>query len=373
MMKNKLFKKAFIVGIILLFIGVSIVSGFNIQLKETEKASRGSFLYVGGSGPGNYSKIQDAINDSGDGDTVYVFNGIYYENVRINKTINLIGEDKNTTVIDGNKIGDVIFVLADFVNISGFTIQNAGSYLWKDAGIELRSYFNFISGNIISNNSRHGIFTKASKSDHNIICKNIIIDNDHGVTLDCSVENEIYENYIFNNRIGIFIGVSSLLSGDVFLPLSWKSLPFEGYVNNIFGNIIKNNDIGIDIEPGCFINIFENDILGNGIGIFLCPPSVFYCNYNYIYRNNIIDNNDFGIRLLQPILRSTIYGNEIYYNNFINNGKNAYGNGKNIWKENYWDDWIGLKYKFLRFIPYLIPWIFFKNIDWHPILEPYDI
>ena len=39
----------------------------------------GNTLYVGGSGPGNYTKIQDAINDANDGDTVYVYSGFYVE------------------------------------------------------------------------------------------------------------------------------------------------------------------------------------------------------------------------------------------------------------------------------------------------------
>ncbi|HDN50977.1 MAG TPA: hypothetical protein ENG06_04290, partial [Thermoplasmatales archaeon] len=45
---------------------------------------RGNTWYVGGSGPNNYTKIQDAIDNASDGDTVFVFNGIYYENVLIN-------------------------------------------------------------------------------------------------------------------------------------------------------------------------------------------------------------------------------------------------------------------------------------------------
>ena len=41
----------------------------------------GKTLYVGGSGPGNYTKIQDAINNAIDGDTIYVYSGTYNGNI----------------------------------------------------------------------------------------------------------------------------------------------------------------------------------------------------------------------------------------------------------------------------------------------------
>ena len=62
----------------------------------------GNTLYVGGSGPNNYSSIQSAVNDANPGDTVFVYNGTYYETVYIDKNdITLLGEDKNITIIDG--------------------------------------------------------------------------------------------------------------------------------------------------------------------------------------------------------------------------------------------------------------------------------
>ncbi len=69
-------KKILAVGVILLFIGVAIAPTINFNpvkahgIEKSQSISRGSWLYVGGSGPGNYTKIQDAINDSHEGDTV---------------------------------------------------------------------------------------------------------------------------------------------------------------------------------------------------------------------------------------------------------------------------------------------------------------
>jgi hypothetical protein len=93
--------------------------------------SKGNWLYVGGSGPGNYTRIQDAIDNASDGDTVYVYAGIYLGNIVINVSIDLIGENKNTTIIDENPdiddpqlIEANIYIFADSVTITGFTIQN---------------------------------------------------------------------------------------------------------------------------------------------------------------------------------------------------------------------------------------------------------
>jgi hypothetical protein len=66
-------RKGLTVGFILLLIGASIIP---ITAQDTEKplqTSRGNWLYVGGSGPGNYMKIQDAVDNASNGDTVFVF------------------------------------------------------------------------------------------------------------------------------------------------------------------------------------------------------------------------------------------------------------------------------------------------------------
>jgi len=104
-------KKGLAVAVILLFIGMCVVPSTAVQeLREVSTISfDGNTLYVGGSGQNNYTTIQSAINNASDGDTVLVFDesSPYYEHVIVDKSIELIGENKETTTIDGNQIGDV--------------------------------------------------------------------------------------------------------------------------------------------------------------------------------------------------------------------------------------------------------------------------
>ena len=78
MRTKPLLKKGLVVGIILLFIGTAMIplNGQKIE-KLSSPASGGNWFYVGGSGPGNYTDIQDAIDNASDGDTVFVYNGTY--------------------------------------------------------------------------------------------------------------------------------------------------------------------------------------------------------------------------------------------------------------------------------------------------------
>ena len=49
-----------------------------------------------------YRFIQDGIDDANPADTVSVAPGTYAEHVIVNKSVHLVGEDKDSTVIDGS-------------------------------------------------------------------------------------------------------------------------------------------------------------------------------------------------------------------------------------------------------------------------------
>ncbi|HID26101.1 MAG TPA: hypothetical protein EYP23_06560 [Thermoplasmata archaeon] len=55
--------------------------------------------------PNNYASTQDAVEDATDGDIMFVFNGLYCENLLMNRSMKLIGEDEDKTITDGEKEG----------------------------------------------------------------------------------------------------------------------------------------------------------------------------------------------------------------------------------------------------------------------------
>ncbi len=141
--------KAIIKRVNLLIIIVFIISLLALE-PQIAQTKEGNTIYVNISGGSDYLTIQKGINAAKNGDTVYVYSGNYFENIIINKTINLIGEGKTSTIIDGSKKGDVVYlsVSSNYVNITGFTIQNSGMNRY-DEGINVDSDFNRITDNII--------------------------------------------------------------------------------------------------------------------------------------------------------------------------------------------------------------------------------
>ena len=214
---------------------------------ETCKASGGNTIYVDKNGGKEFTKIQDAINATESGDTVYVYGGEYNENIVINKAINLRGDNKDTTVIDGSKSGAVISIYAEDASVSGFTIRNSGSNYYE-AGICINSNHNTISEN------------------------NICFNNHDGIWLYRSSNNVIRNNNITNNSE----------SGVAFLPSS--------NYNNIINNIITSNSGGIWLSDSSNNNINQNTITKNGVGISFGDSS-----NNTISANTIADNYDSGI------------------------------------------------------------------------------
>jgi parallel beta-helix repeat protein len=242
-----------IIGILVctLLIGTVLpVSGNVLLEKVSNPASFGDTLYVGGSGPGNYTTIQDAINDASDGDTVFVYVRVYpyFENLVIDKRINLIGQDRDATVIDGGGKDNTIEISNDDVIVSGFKIQNSGGTS-RNAGISIIAY-NYISivGNIITDNCLHGLFLL--NTSNIIVEQNIITENKvNGVLIEgiYTENNSIYNNYISHN----FAGMTQI-------DINWCTINNNAFVNNEAVGLILDSSDNVTIYHNDFINPLNN-------------------------------------------------------------------------------------------------------------------
>ena len=392
-MKNRFFKRELVLGIILLFVGAGVIPS-TVGIQKEKK----SIQIIGSPG-----YIQDLIDNANPGDTIYIPSGIYYENIVIDKSISLIGEDKNTTIIDGSNVGDVVNITADWVNISGFTIQNSGEE-WGDAGINLENhnsiYINTITitDNTISNHNYFSIFLRDNYNVNIIITGNSIFYNRFSILFYCCYGNNLISgnnisyngggivysysdpcnisyNTISNNDYGINLGAGGgmIIHGNFISNNSGHGIylgEFSGG-NIITDNIISNNRGGIDFCWGNRKNVVTgNYISGNEYGVYI-PYSFFYdCCDNIIAGNNI-KNNLYGI-----YIDYNGYNNTIYHNNIINNEQNAQDEGNNTWDNgksgNYWDDYDGEDNNGdgIGDTPYLI--LGGDNEDRYPLMEPWS-
>jgi hypothetical protein len=413
-MKKELVKKGLAFAVILLFIYMYIAPSLAVDnvKKPSMPVSNGNILYVGGTGTNNYTRIQDAIDNASDGDTVFVYDDSspYYEhNITIRKSISLIGEDKNTTIIDGEGTGKVVWIQDDNdgVTISGFTIQKCGPFDYTFthiyAGIYVKSSYNTIYDNIIINNGI-GIICldeEIGENYYNILNRNTIKNSVLGIAMISSINYQILDSYISNNEFGIYLRplyipiqkvlYSSYSNGRIyrnnFTNNNAGIFQYDWGGDDIYENNITNNGCGIQMDNmyGCggYNNIFNNSITKNSLGISIVS-SVGGSTNNIIYQNYFLKNKG-GIRIFS-LYSDGADDNKIYQNNFISNSFfNARDWCKNQWDNgisgNYWDNYIGLKFPRLFDLNndgigglfYIIRPFFKGNKDRFPLMEPIDI
>ena len=325
-----------VVGIIVTsFVLMGIQNAF--EIKDAMASSTGNILYVGGTGPGNYTSIQDAINDANDGDTIFVYNesSPYYENIVINKSIVLIGEDKETTIIDGNGAGDVIWINADYVNISNFTIKNSND---SCAGIRVCSEYNIISDCNVSNNY-YGIWFYYWGNNNTVYGCNIFSNSNYGVFIFYTNNNTIYNCNIYSNTwFGINIHSSDkdeiyncTIYSNNFCGIG-LSYTTNSTIHNC--NISSNDEYNLRLHNSYNNTIYSCNLFNSSSGITL-----WYSGNNMIYFCNV-ENHAQGI-----FVYDYSNHNKIFHNNFINNTLQAHDECNNTWDNgypmggNYWNDY----------------------------------
>ncbi len=276
--------------------------------------------------PDYFLTIQEAINAASNGDTVFVRNGVYSEHLTVNKTLTLVGEDRNLTIIDGSGNGEIVNIQANNVYVGNFTLQNAGMGAYGAVWVQGCS--------------------------NAVICNNTMIDNRHGVGVWAGALNAtVLSNLIYNRQPsyadGIRLGLSS------------------GHL--VTGNKVINESAGIGLDWASNNVVQNNTVVNSYIGIGAGNPS-----YSNVFSENTIANNNYGFR-------TTIYDSKFFHNNIINNSVQVsfYSSGySNIWDNgylsggNYWSDYNGedADSDGIGDSPYIID---ANNQDNYPLVNPW--
>jgi len=272
-------KRIAIVGIMLMLLSFS-----NTMTYSYEKAERGNFidesndgrtLYVGGSGPNNYTKIQDAINNASDGDTIIVYPGIYKESIIINKNLSLLGKIINDKrpIIDGGK-NNFTVEINKYCLLKKFEILNEKQY-----GIAVKI---FSSAKFFNNTIRtffNGSALLALNSSFVVMGGNEIYETNYGFLIkNCSYCN-IYDNTFSDvNDYCIFLYNSSgcNIYDNEMENIRWLAI---SSVHSTENNILNNDIKGIEMTCCDDNSIFNNNISGK--------IELEKSNHNKIIRNRV--------------------------------------------------------------------------------------
>ena len=260
--------------------------------------------------------------------------GIYFENVQNGKIINntAVGNDNGIQLVSSDNNTITNNTLSNNVGF-GLLIDNSNNntiasnvIINNNFGIDVyASTNNTMANNTLTENS-YGIKLSSSSSTNRDTNNNIVVGNvingtyNFGLELWNTDNNTISNNIITNNRYnGIYFEDSNnnTVINNVIIDSSDYGIELRGYSggcdhNSIVNNIIKNNDGGIRLYKYCDHNTIANNSItnNNNEGIYLR----LYCNYNSIINNTITNNNDIGIYLVDHCKYNTITGNVIASN-----------------------------------------------------------
>ena len=276
-----------------------------------------------------YPNIQSAIDASLtlDGNIILVKKGTYTENITITKSIVLVGEDRNQTIIDGNQTRAVIRVIASNVLIRNVTVKNGVTGIFVDhsnnthiidsnvmncipdstmvfyefqQGIRVQYSFNcVIRNNVIANNAVTGVLVTDSSNftvSSNQVYRNGNSSNSYGLNANASsygliAYNNVYENKWDNIGLGYGSTNCTILGNNVtgYTVFGvWVDHDSDGnlfYDNNIVKNVIAAQPVNV-------LSQWDSGIEGNYWGDYFAANNTDI-NYDGIGDSSYgVDNNN---------------------------------------------------------------------------------
>ncbi len=387
-MKERMLYKSLVIGVVILFLSLGVQPTIADIINPIKPISNGNTLYVGGTGPGNYSKIQDAIENASDGDTIFVYNG-EYDGFIAKKTLNIIGENRDETKIISNPLKQRIRLMADYINFSNFKVISTYTSIYP--GLQLEGNNVTVSNcDIVGGKyGQIGIEVGGSYSHGDYYRSNIRI-------INCDIRNFEYRGITLQSSYICYIENCRIYDNDYRGIETCSSTYHDSGYYYIYNCEIFNNYIGIDLGKrmnfisNCSIydnycgiynyhiqdwnrdQITSNYFSNNNYGIFIDPYAGYITKWSKIL-GNVFENNNISI-----YFKSGSLYNDIYHNNFVDSSQYHAGNyGNNNWDNgtegNFWDDYTGIDDDGdgIGDTPYDIP--IGKGEDNYPLMNPFSM
>jgi parallel beta-helix repeat protein len=185
---------------------LKIVTALILAIIFTSSAASAASLNVDPAAEGGYTTIQAAVDAANAGDTIFVSQGTYVENLKVDKQVRIWSNSRNpkdTIVKPADPAESAVEITAERVTFSGFGVEDS-----EKAGILLTGAKRCYINNNRIQNLTYGVLLQDAES--NNINGNIITLNDVGIRFEGSNSNTIEENLIaYNYGPGISIGESS--------------------------------------------------------------------------------------------------------------------------------------------------------------------
>jgi len=301
--------------------------------------------------PRDYGSIQEAIDAASVGDVVHVNEGVYEENLVVDKNVTLIGDK---AIIKGDGIRDTVRIVSRDAKFVGFNIVADG--LSWGSGIYAKAYGAYITDNVVCNHT-YGIHLFDSSS---IVLKNNRIYNNKfnlevwGLTIEQFIHDIDNSNTVNGKRVYYLVGVNGFVvphdagyigvvnSSDVLIRDANLSCNAEGillaYSRSccICNNTIARNEFGIRLVVSDNNTLNQNHIYGKSWTGVLLDSSAWN-----VISGNVIERNTFGMYLSTSVLLGLNSRKNYLENNNVSDnycGAKLYGVCDNLFVQNYFVD-----------------------------------
>lgn len=334
----------------------------------------GLFVFTGGRAntwvvcPGcELSDIRQAIARAAPFDTLLIQQGTYLEyDIRVDKPLTLLGQGR--PVIDGQKKGEILTILADSVTVQGLSLRNVGvSYTADYAAIRVVKRQFFRIRDVDMENLFFGIYLEKSQNGE-VIGNRIRGDaqqeynSGNGIQLWYCQDVVVTDNTVSGVRDGIYLEFSDRVriennqsTRNLRYGLHFMFSNDDTYTGNLFesngagvavmfsknirmqGNTFRKNwgtaSFGLLLKEINDAEISGNTFMENTVGISIEGSN----RINYL--RNDFANNGWAIKV-----RGACYENTFRGNNFLNNSFDLAYNSKvndNRFEQNYWSNYTG--------------------------------